>query len=71
MFFFFLAMASYVPLKALTDHFGGGSRVVTFDPIHKLEARKFFFLILKGFHHKISKKPIDWSKSLYADFCTP
>ncbi len=47
-------------LKALTDHFGGGSRVVSFDPYSQTGGSEIFFLlIIKGFHHKISKKPID------------
>ncbi len=36
-------------LKALTDHFEGGSRVYSFDPYTgKLEARKFFLSSFKG-----------------------
>jgi hypothetical protein len=47
-------------LKALTDHFGGGSRVVSFDPYSETGSLEIFFLlILKGFHHKISKKPME------------
>ena len=35
-------------LKALTDHLGGGSRVYSFDPTGKLEARLFFLFHFKG-----------------------
>ncbi len=38
----------FLILKALTDH-----SIYT----GKLEARILFYLILKGLHHKISKKP--------------
>jgi hypothetical protein len=37
-----------VPLKALTDHLEGGSRVYSFNPTGKLEARIFFLSFFKG-----------------------
>ncbi len=49
-------------LKALTDHFGGGSGLrssLIWSLFINWRLGNFFLLILKGFHHKISKKPID------------
>ncbi len=50
-------------LKALTDHFEGGSRVYESILIRSLLVNwrlgYFFNLILKGLLHKISKKPLD------------
>ncbi len=43
-------------LKALTDHLVGGREYTYSIRICKLEARKFFYLILNGLHHKKSKK---------------
>jgi hypothetical protein len=46
-------------LKALTDPLERGREYTHSITTGKLEARIFFYLILKGLHHKISKKPLD------------
>jgi hypothetical protein len=45
--------------KVLTDHLEGGREYSHSIPTGKLEARIFFYLLLKGPLHKISKKPLD------------